>query len=227
MFLNTKSLFQTLHILPLLSAHVDAYRPAAAGQGHGFLHRRQAIATTMTPVTTYTVITPSPSASTVAVTSLGQIVTSYIPQITLCAIDSPSTSSTPTQWRNDSSNALARRTTSLSHCTTSYSTTVLTVCATTLQGLGSTIAITDCNQNVTFSSNYGYSLIPPSTTTSSFDGTGLPQTTITAPASINTITVSPVPHRTVHATPSVPSQLHQLIGFLKPKSPTTSPPGAP
>lgn len=188
MSFNMKSLFQTMHILPLLSAFADAYRPAAAGIGHAFLHRRQAPATSTTPITTYTVITPSLSASPVAVTSLGQIVTSYIPQMTLCAIDSTS-SSVPTQWLNNSGSALAKRT-ATSDCTTSYSTTLLNVCATTLQGLGSTIAITACDQIVTFSSQFGYSLIPASTTTSSFDGTGVAQTTITAPPSINTLTVS-------------------------------------
>lgn len=193
-----------LYILSLLVICAEAAWPAAAAK-HLAVHHHQrqqrgapvpVPVTTSTSITTYTVITPSPSASPVTVTSLSQEVTSYIPQITICALPSPS-SSTFSKWMN-SSNALALvpRTASPSlECTTQYSSTVLTVCATTLQGLGSTVAVTECDQQVTFSSQYGYSLAPASTVTTSTmtviaDSTTTVETTITSPPSIATITVS-------------------------------------
>jgi len=187
MLSNPKSLLIALHIIPTVFLGVEAAWPARAAAKHVANHRRQA---TATRATTYTVITPSPSAEPVPVTSLSQVVTSYIPQITACAIAGSAVSPVVSKWSNSSiNNALALRSAAGSDCTTQYSTTVLTICDTTLQGLGSTVSITACDQRVTFSSEYGYSLIPASTTTSSFDGTGAPETTITAPASINTITV--------------------------------------
>ena len=187
MLSNPKSLLIALHIIPTVFLGVEAAWPARAAAKHVANHRRQA---TATQATTYTIITPSPSAEPFPVTSLSQVVTSYIPQITACAIAGSSVSPIVSKWSNSSiNNALALRSAASSDCTTQYSTTVLTICATTLQGLGSTVSITACDQRVTFSSDYGYSLIPASTTTSSFDGTGAPETTITAPASINTITV--------------------------------------
>jgi len=187
MLSNSKSLLIALQIIPTIFLGVEAAWPARAAAKHVANHRRQA---TATQATTYTIITPSPSAEPVPVTSLSQVVTSYVPQITACAIAGSSVSPVVSKWSNSSiNNALALRSAASSDCTTQYSTTVLTICATTLQGLGSTVSITACDQRVTFSSEYGYSLIPASTTTSSFDGTGAPETTITAPASINTITV--------------------------------------
>jgi len=187
MLSNSKSLLIALQVIPTIFLGVEAAWPARAAAKHVANHRRQA---TATGVTTYTIITPSPSAEPVPVTSLSQVVTSYIPQITACAIAGSSVSPIASKWSNSSiNNALALRSAASSDCTTQYSSTVLTICATTLQGLGSTVSITECDQRVTFSSEYGHSLIPASTTTSSFDGTGAAQTTITAPASINTITV--------------------------------------
>jgi len=187
MLSNSKSLLIVLQIIPTIFPGVEAAWGARPAANHVANHRRQASAT---QATTYTVITPSPSAEPVAVTSLSQVVTSYVPLITACAIAGSSVSPVISKWSNSSTNnALALRSVSSSDCTTQYSSTLLTICATTLQGLGSTVSITACDQRVTFSSEYGYSLIPASTTTSSFDGTGAPETTITAPASINTITV--------------------------------------
>jgi len=187
MLSNSKSLLVALQIIPTIFLGVEAAWAARPAANHVANHRRQASATL---ATTYTIITPSPSAEPVVVTSLSQVVTSYIPQITACAIAGSSVSPVVSKWSNSSiNNALALRSASASDCTTQYSSTVLTICATTLQALGSTVAITACDQRVTFSSEYGYSLIPSSTATSSFDVTGAPQTTITAPASINTITV--------------------------------------
>jgi hypothetical protein len=50
-------------------------------------------------------------------------------------------------------------------CTTSSTTTLIPICSTTLSPLAaSAITITECNQLVTFSSEYGYRLIPASAT---------------------------------------------------------------
>lgn len=47
-------------------------------------------------------------------------------------------------------------------CSTYYTRTVTTVCATTLTGLATRIRISQCSQKVTFSSDFGYSLETPS-----------------------------------------------------------------
>ena len=50
-------------------------------------------------------------------------------------------------------------------CSTSYSTTLTPICATTLSPLAApVIPITRCDQNVTFSSQFGFSIVPSATT---------------------------------------------------------------
>ena len=47
-------------------------------------------------------------------------------------------------------------------CSTYYTRTVTTVCATTLTGLATRIKVSQCSREVTFSSNFGYDLETPS-----------------------------------------------------------------
>lgn len=138
------------------------------------VNRRQAMASpiavmaTATPVSegVLTVITPSPGASPVSVTKQSQIVTTYDPQFTLCELP-------PIAYFSLTSMLSARPTTapyrnySVSippgngSCTTVYSQTQTMVCDTTLSDLVTTYHVTNCAQEITFSSQYGYRLTTP------------------------------------------------------------------
>lgn len=118
-----------------------------------------------TSILTY--ITPSPSAAPVAVTKQSQIVTIYKPQFTLCELPLPTSDSltpllsyTTATYRNYSIST----TPSSETCTTIYSETETMVCATTLTALASQVPITNCAQDVTFSSEFGYSFVLPTPT---------------------------------------------------------------
>ena len=114
-----------------------------------------------------TVITPSPGAVPVAVTQQSQIVTSFVPQAKWCVAPPirllPIATLGPPYPNSTVYSTLIPGTGS---CETSYSPTSITVCATTLTGLASTVPITRCDQHVTFSSEYGFSLATPSTNAS-------------------------------------------------------------
>jgi len=113
-----------------------------------------------------TVITPSPGASPVSVTSQSQIVTTYVPQFTLCELPPieffsvtpvPSATFSTAPYRNYSVSIPPGTGT----CTTIYSQTETMVCDTTLSGLVTTYPVTNCAQDITFSSQYGYTLVTP------------------------------------------------------------------
>ncbi|KAK0256649.1 hypothetical protein LTR29_010506 [Friedmanniomyces endolithicus] len=116
-----------------------------------------------------TLITPSPGASPVSVTMQSQIVASYVPQFTLCELPPlaflpttpvPSARPTSAPYHNYSISMPPGNGT----CTTIYSQTVTMVCDTTLYGLATSYPVTDCAQDITFSSQYGYTIIPPAPT---------------------------------------------------------------
>ena len=119
-----------------------------------------------------TAITSSPHASPVPIIQQSQVVTTYVPQYTLCEL------SLFAHWRVSTSNTgfvgpqplnlstaypipspLGNRT-----CSTFMSPTQTTVCSTTLTGLVTTYPVTDCTQQITFSSQLGYSLVTPTAT---------------------------------------------------------------
>lgn len=115
----------------------------------------------------FAIITPSPGASPVAITTQSQIVTSYVPQFTLCELPplaffsvSPVPSARPSAapYQNYSISIPPGNGT----CTTIYSQTETMVCDTTLSGLATTYPVTNCAQDITFSSQYGYTLATPS-----------------------------------------------------------------
>ncbi|PSK34891.1 hypothetical protein B9Z65_1474 [Elsinoe australis] len=128
-----------------------------------------AAATTPSAPLVYTYITPSPGATPIPVTSLGQFVTSYVPQYTLCALPpiAQIPQPTPTPWPSTRpyNNYTASYDSGTGRCSTIYSETVTEVCATTLTGLVDRYTITSCAQNVTFSTQYGYLLITATPTT--------------------------------------------------------------
>ncbi|CZT15040.1 uncharacterized protein RCC_00950 [Ramularia collo-cygni] len=121
------------------------------------------IATTSAPEI-LTFITPSPGASPVAITEESQIVTSFVPQYTLCELPpkaffpvTPLTSATSAPYRNYSISIPPGSGT----CTTIYSPTRTMVCATTLTGLVQKYTVTNCAQDITFSTEYGFVLALP------------------------------------------------------------------
>lgn len=168
-------------------------------------------AATAMPFGVLTYITPSAGATPVAVVNQSQIVTSYIPEFTLCElppiefipITPPSTlptgaSTAPYQ------NYSIYIPPGLGSCTTIYSEVHTQVCATTLIALATQYTVTNCNQDLTFSTRQGYVLakatatadaslgasvnsstaIVSATATASIDGSAM----ITAAPSIETLT---------------------------------------
>jgi len=112
-----------------------------------------------TTISTYTFITPSPSASPIAITRQSQVVTTYVPVMTMCAMSSTALNLAPkygnsTSLYDNYTNGVAS---SLNEgCTTYYNTTSTTVCATVLTGIATSYDVTSCNQAITFSTAYGY-----------------------------------------------------------------------
>ena len=112
-------------------------------------------------------ITPSPGASPVAVTEQSQIVTSYVPEYTLCELP-------PLEFYPITPSAVSAQQTTIPYtnysistpsgngtCTTMYSPTITMVCATTLTALATQYTVSQCPQYVTFSTEYGHVLVTP------------------------------------------------------------------
>lgn len=127
---------------------------------------RQSVSTTSaTDVLTY--ITPSPGAKPIAVTEQSQYVTSFVPQYTLCDLPPIAFfSASPTRPSTAASTApYLNYTISIPEgngkCTTVYEPTHTMVCATTLTGLFDKWTVTQCHQDITFSTQFGYVLVTP------------------------------------------------------------------
>lgn len=120
------------------------------------------------PTEVLTVITPSPGASTVEVTSQSQIVTTYIPQFTLCdlppvgffPVSRPTTIPSTAPYSKYSMTIPPGN----GSCTTIYKTTETMVCATVLSNLITDYTVTKCPQDITFSTQLGYVLATPTAT---------------------------------------------------------------
>jgi len=112
------------------------------------------------PNSFYTIITPSPGAAPVKVTKQSQVVATFVPLMTMCVgppvAFMPITTVGP-PYLNYSMSVAGN-----GSCSTYYTRTVTTVCATTLTGLATRIRVSQCSQEVTFSSDFGYSLETPS-----------------------------------------------------------------
>ena len=121
-----------------------------------------------TAILTY--ITPSPNASPVAVTTQSQIVTSFVPQFTLCelppveffSISTLQISAHPTTapYKNVSVSIPS----GIGECTTIYSPTITMVCATVITALVDKYTVSECPQDITFSTEYGFVLVTPTST---------------------------------------------------------------
>lgn len=124
-----------------------------------------------------TVITPSPGASPVQVTKQSQLVTTYVPQFTLCELPpvgfypltpQPSAMPTTAPYLNYSMSVPPGN----GSCTTIYSETETMVCATTLSDLTTTYTVTQCPQDITFSTRFGYTLAAPNGSNGTAAATG-------------------------------------------------------
>ncbi|MCJ1362011.1 hypothetical protein MMC16_001113 [Acarospora aff. strigata] len=120
---------------------------------------------------TFILMTPS-TAADISITRLSQVITTYEPQVTMCPLvplayskasnaSYPATGGTaPLPTGTGTGNwSMASLTSS---CTTFYSATTTAICSTILTGGGQLLTVTDCTQDVTFSTDHGYNL---STTT--------------------------------------------------------------
>jgi hypothetical protein len=116
--------------------------------------------------TTYTSVIPSPNAPPIEITTQSQILTSYMPQMTWCVGPPMAISALP-----GASDASTTDYTTIidgtGSCSTQYTPVTTTVCATTLTGLASRVTITDCDQEVTFSTECSFMLETPTPTTES------------------------------------------------------------
>lgn len=156
-----------------------------------------------TSASIFTYITPSPSASPIAITELSQVITSYAPQMTLC-VEEPLvyTSSpyintvmagAPFQNSSISPSPDGEEASDQTKCYTMYSETRTTVCATTLTGIATLATVTACSQDITFSSRLGYRIVTAIPSYPSYPPvTAAPGTLTSAPApalpSIDTVT---------------------------------------
>lgn len=114
-------------------------------------------------------VTPSPGAAAIPVTKQSQLVSSNIPIFTLCALPPEAfltITATPTQTTAPYRNYSISIPPGPGTCTTIYSPTVTMVCATVLTGIDRLYSVTQCNQEITFSSEFGYVLVTPSPTSS-------------------------------------------------------------
>lgn len=117
----------------------------------------------------YSLFYPSPDATAVEITAQSQVVTSYLPEMTWCvgppiALQPISTKAPYLNYSTEYEVITA----GTGHCETVYVPTETTVCATTLTGLASKVTVSECDQQITFSSECGFTLETPSPTTSSF-----------------------------------------------------------
>lgn len=160
---------------------------------------RQVIPTTSdADVLTY--ITPSPGAKPIAVTEQSQYVTSFVPQYTLCELPPlaffsaspyrPSGVASTAPYRNYSISIPPGNGT----CTTVYKPTHSMVCATTLTGLFDKWTVSQCHQDLTFSTQYGFVLVTPTPTPAAIASPSAPvSTSAAAPVGTGAPTVNDIP----------------------------------
>lgn len=115
----------------------------------------------------YTTILPSPDASPIEVTAQNQVLTSYIPEMTWCVAPPMALSAVAPPYPNATTTNYTTIIAGTDHCETQYTPVVTTICATTLTGLASRITVTDCDQEVTFSTECGITWETPSPVTKS------------------------------------------------------------
>lgn len=124
-----------------------------------------------------TYITPSPGATPIAITEQSQLITSFVPEFTICELPPqtvyPATPVLPTTITAPYKNYSISIPTGTGTCETIYSPTNTMVCATTLTGLVSKYTVSECDQDITFSTEYGYVLARPTASTNATAASGL------------------------------------------------------
>ena len=129
-----------------------------------------------------TMFTPSPGADPTAVSKQSEILTTYVPQFTLCELPPleffsitqlPSATPRTAPYRNYSISIPPENGT----CTTIYSQTITEVCRTTLTALVDKYTVSNCNQEITFSTQYGYVLATPTSILPTFSSMGMGNST--------------------------------------------------
>jgi hypothetical protein len=100
------------------------------------------------------IVTPSPGANPITVTSQGEDITSYGLYYSICPLSALSGAFSP--FANVS--ATLTSPSALSGCSTSYTPIVTPICNTIFTGLATSISVTNCSQSVTFSTAYNYSI---------------------------------------------------------------------
>lgn len=122
-----------------------------------------------TPRSIHSIVIPSPGASPVEITAQSQVITSYIPEMTWCV--APAMALWPITngplYLNSSTTEYSTSYEGTGSCETVFVPVQTTVCATTLTGIGSKISVTDCEQQVTFSTECGFTLETPTPTLAS------------------------------------------------------------
>lgn len=109
----------------------------------------------------HSIFFPSPNAAPVEITAQSQVVTTFRPEATWCVgapIALMPVSGPPYFNQSTEFETLAAGT---GFCETAYVAEKSTVCATTLTGIASKITVTDCDQEITFSSECGFTLETP------------------------------------------------------------------
>jgi len=162
---------------------------------------KQSIPPTSKPVV-LTYITPSPGAKPVAVTKQSQIVGSFVPEFTLCELPPLEFFPITRQPVPTGISASGYHNCSISTwpgngtCTTIYSPTITMVCATTLTALAKKYTVTNCAQDLTFSTEYGYYLVTPTPTPTAMVSASI------LPATINsTVGIVPINNSTALIAP--------------------------
>jgi hypothetical protein len=153
-----------------IRAHIHAHQQKQLHEaGHRFQHQAQAIhergvipPTTPNPTlalepsfgSIVSIVTPSPGANPITITSQAEIITSYGLFYSICPLSASSIISAP--FANAS--VTFTMPPAPPDCSTSFTPTVTPICNTALIGLATSVSITNCSQSVTFSTAYNYSV---------------------------------------------------------------------
>lgn len=143
--------------------------------------------------------TPSPAADPTPITEQNQIATSFAPQFTVCILPpvafvplNDTTGLNGTAVGNDEAEESPESTVFVASipdadetCSTFFRPSSTTICATILTGLATRVTVTDCDQEVTFSSQWGFELETPAPMTS--DLANRSTTTLFASPTIQTL----------------------------------------
>ena len=141
---------------------------------------------------------PSPAANPIPITEQSQVATSFAPQFTVCVLppvafvrinETAGLNGTVVDGNNieepPKPSFVALTSDANETCSTYFKPSATRICATILTGLATRVTVTDCDQEVTFSSQWGFELETPAPITSSL--TNSSTTTISPSPTIQTL----------------------------------------